>query len=297
MFGWFKKKKPKTGLDVFIEAIYGENPPKLSASFEQSAQIAYSVLLNEKAELKVVHAECAELYSSGIPYNTYDLALSTALKFYMNFRDEYDLDFTDQLKARVAMLEWRQEKKCNPVIAKTFEDKLYTIYKEPFKKSDNQPKKQTPKEIFNDILSGKNTTYFNIGGRVFPHAPKTRDELNEVIGFVVKDLYDLLPTYEHLYQFVMCEIEGASMSDNEAAQKLVAMSGFQPSEYKNSLRGSELMDEEDSATYFLNAKVAPTLYEHFSFDDAVIIRCLIMMRFINEYKEEIDEAREMFDEY
>lgn len=57
------------------------------------------------------------------------------------------------------------------------------------------------------------------------------------------------------------------------------------------------MDEEDSATYFLNAKVAPTLYEHFSFDDAVIIRCLIMMRFINEYKEEIDEAREMFDEY
>lgn len=105
MFGWFKKKKPKTGLDVFIEAIYGENPPKLSASFEQSAQIAYSVLLNEKAELKVVRAECAELYSSGIPYNTYDLALSTALKFYMNFRDEYDLDFTDQLKARVAMLE------------------------------------------------------------------------------------------------------------------------------------------------------------------------------------------------
>ena len=210
----------------------------------------------------------------------------------MNFREEYNLDFTDQLQARMAMLEWIQEKKCNPIIAKTFEDKLYNIYKEPLKKPSNEPRKQTPKEVFDDILSGKNTTYFNIGGRVFPHAPRTLDELNEVIGFIVQDLYNLIPTYEHLYQFVMCEIEGASMSDNETAQELVEMSGFYPSEYRNALNDSDLMDEEDSATYFLNAKIAPALYEHFSFDDAVIIRCLIMMRFINEYRDEIDDARD-----
>ena len=30
-------------------------------------------------------------------------------------------------------------------------------------------KKQSPEEIFNDILAGKNTTFFAIGTRVFPH--------------------------------------------------------------------------------------------------------------------------------
>ncbi|NSM11288.1 hypothetical protein G5C01_07990 [Moraxella bovoculi] len=294
MFGWFKKKKPKTAFDVFVEAIYGENPPKLSANFEQSAKTAYSVLLNGKAELKVVRAECAELYSSGIPYNTYDLALSTALKFYMNFKEEYNLDFTDQLQARMAMLEWIQEKKCNPIIANTFEDKLYNIYKEPLYKPSNEPKKQTPKEIFDDIINGKNTTFFKIGSRAFPHAPRTQDELNEVIGFIVKDLWGLIPTYEHLYQFVMCEIEGASMSDNETAQQLVQMSGFPPSEYKNALIGSELMDEDDSATHFLNAEIFLDLLAHFNRQEVVFIRCLIMMSFINEYREQIDEARNIF---
>lgn len=292
MFGWFRKK-PKTGLDLFIEAIYGKNPPKISANLNTAIDIAFTDLLNQKIDYRTVSAKCSENYQSGIPYNTYDLALSTALAFFMK-KDEYDLDFTDQLKARMQMIEWIQQNKCNPIIAKTFEDQLYKIYKPSLNDQQAAKPKQTPKEIFNDVVTGKNTSYFTIGKRLFPHAPRTENELNEVAGFVAQDIRALLPSAAHLYQFVMCEIEGASMSDNENAQKLVEFSGFHPSEYHNALSGSPLMDEEGSATDFFNLDIFPSLTFHYNMDQAVAIRCRFMTSFINKYRTEIDEARKLY---
>ena len=67
MFGWFKRK-PKTAFDLLIEAIYGKNPPKLSANLDKSIEITFNDLLNQKIDYQSVSAKCSENYQSGIPY-------------------------------------------------------------------------------------------------------------------------------------------------------------------------------------------------------------------------------------
>ena len=45
MFGFGKKKKPKTALDDFITAIYGNPPPPKRANVNEAARLASEELL------------------------------------------------------------------------------------------------------------------------------------------------------------------------------------------------------------------------------------------------------------
>lgn len=126
MVGFFKRKTP---LDILIESVYGENPPKPSANINESVNLAYKMLLSEQITLDKVYLLANQLYSSGIPYNTYDLALCVALSFFKDSENKARL-FNAQLLARVSLLQWVIEKKCNPKIAAAFEDTLYNQFKD-----------------------------------------------------------------------------------------------------------------------------------------------------------------------
>lgn len=75
-----------------------------------------------------VAAQTKELSSGPIPYSTHDLALSVALNFFK--RPEYipRLQMA-QMIARLKMVEWLEAGYVMPVLAKSFEDALYRLYK------------------------------------------------------------------------------------------------------------------------------------------------------------------------
>ena len=127
MFGFFKKKK--SALDVLVEAVYGANPPKKSANLNESINLAYEKLLSEQIPLDKVSQLAKQLNASEIPYNTYDLALCTALNFFKDSENKTKL-FSTQLMARVYLLQWIAENKCSPNIAKIFETTLYNSFKD-----------------------------------------------------------------------------------------------------------------------------------------------------------------------
>jgi hypothetical protein len=63
-----------------------------------------------------------------MPYTTHDLALSTALHFFKN------PDYTENLRAvqlttRLSMIQWLQEGSVTPMLAESFENTLYKLYK------------------------------------------------------------------------------------------------------------------------------------------------------------------------
>ncbi|WP_173942839.1 hypothetical protein [Polynucleobacter antarcticus] len=70
----------------------------------------------------------AKLESGPIPYSTEDLALSIALNFFKDAQNISSLG-NAQMMARMTMLEWLQENKVAPILAKSFEDTLYKLYK------------------------------------------------------------------------------------------------------------------------------------------------------------------------
>ena len=125
MFG--KNKKQESAMDVFIRAIYGDPPPPKKAKLSEAVELASELLMGVVSEREIVTV-ATELNSGPIPYSTHDLALSIALNF---FKDPARIPSlgTAQLMARMAMLEWLQEKKVAPMLVQSFENTLYKLYK------------------------------------------------------------------------------------------------------------------------------------------------------------------------
>jgi hypothetical protein len=128
MFGFSKQKKPKTALDEFIFALYGNPPPPKRADVDVAARLAFEDLLMRNVDEADVRAVAQELGASPIPYSTHDLALSVALNFFKRPECKPRLQ-TAQMFARMKMLEWFQAGFVVQVLAKGFEDVLYKDYK------------------------------------------------------------------------------------------------------------------------------------------------------------------------
>lgn len=128
MFGLFKKK-PKTLLDQFIVAAYGDRPPKARrADLGIAVDLAHSSLLMGAVEKSEIAGIAKGLFDGEIPYSTHDLAIATALNFFKRPELREDLQ-TAQLMARLTALEWLQEGKVVPLLMKSFEDTLYKAFK------------------------------------------------------------------------------------------------------------------------------------------------------------------------
>lgn len=128
MFGLFgKKKKPKNALDEVIFSIYGNPPPPKRANLGQAIGLANGLLMGVIDEREVGNQAIA-LNDGPIPYSTHDLALSIALNFFQKQEHVPQL-FDAQILARMKILEWLQEGLVAPLIAQSFENVLYKLYK------------------------------------------------------------------------------------------------------------------------------------------------------------------------
>ena len=121
------KKKQESAMDVFIRAVYGDPPPPKRAKLSEAVELANELLMGVVSEREIL-AVATQLSNGPIPYSTHDLALSVALNF---FKDPARIPTlgTAQLMARMSMLEWIQEKKVAPMLAESFENTLYKLYK------------------------------------------------------------------------------------------------------------------------------------------------------------------------
>lgn len=128
MFSFFRKRKPKTALDMAIMQIYGSLYHKKTANLEAATRIAHSDLLCECIDADSVRQKAAELYASPMPYSTNDLAVSVALAFY---KDPANHEFLKeaQMVARLQLLEWVKADTVAKPIAMAFENTLYKLFK------------------------------------------------------------------------------------------------------------------------------------------------------------------------
>jgi len=127
MFG-FRKKKPKTALDAFITAVYGDPPPAKRADIGEASRLASEELLMGNIDASHIRKLAEELASGPVPYSTHDLALSVALNFFKRPELMPTLQIA-QLFVRMQMLEWLQAGLVAPMIVKSFEEVLYKLYK------------------------------------------------------------------------------------------------------------------------------------------------------------------------
>lgn len=128
MFGIFKKK-PKSMLDQFITAAYGERPPApRRANVELATELAHSQLLMGLVEKGDIRNIAQGLFDGDVPYSTHDLATATALNFFMRPEMKDKLEKA-QLMARMSVLEWFTEGNVIPLLLKSLEDNLYKSYK------------------------------------------------------------------------------------------------------------------------------------------------------------------------
>lgn len=125
----FVQKKPKTLLDQFIVAAYGDRPPKARrADLGMAVDLAHSALLMGAVEKSEIAEIARGLFDGEIPYSTHDLALATSLNFFKRPELRADLEEA-QLMARLTSLGWFQEGKVVPLLLKSFEDTLYKVFK------------------------------------------------------------------------------------------------------------------------------------------------------------------------
>lgn len=152
MFGFLRKKKPANALDEFIFLVYGNPPPPKRASVRDAAKLAFEQLLMRKVSEQEVRAVTDDLSSGPIPYSTHDLALSVALNF---FKQPARVDGLReaQLQARLKMTEWVRAGFAVPVIAKSFEEVLYKLYK-PVPKSATGSSALAPESLKKTYLDG-----------------------------------------------------------------------------------------------------------------------------------------------
>jgi hypothetical protein len=127
MFG-FGKKKPKTVLDEFIFAVYGNPPPPKRANVEQAINLACDELLLGLVDREAVRKHALALSATPIPYSTHDLALSVALNFFKE--PQYIPHLRNaQLVARMQAMLWTKDGLVVGPLMKSFEDTLYKLYK------------------------------------------------------------------------------------------------------------------------------------------------------------------------
>src|SRR4029077_778961 len=127
MFG-FGKKKPKTVLDQFIFAVYGNPPPPKRANVEQAIGVACDQLLLGLVDREAVREHAVALAASPIPYSTHDLALSAALHFFKEPRFIPHLG-NAQIAARAQTILWFKDGLVVGPLAESFENTLYKLYK------------------------------------------------------------------------------------------------------------------------------------------------------------------------
>ena len=144
MFG-FAKKKPKTALDAFIFAVYGNPPPPKRANIEQAIELACDKLLLGLVDREAVRENALALAATPIPYSTHDLAISTTLNFFKDPR-YIPLLFTAQLAARIQAISWTKEGLVVAPLMESFEDTLYKLYKPapPARPSPPSPPRPIP---------------------------------------------------------------------------------------------------------------------------------------------------------
>lgn len=142
MFG-FGKKKPKTALDAFIFAVYGNPPPPKRADVDQAVELACDKLLLGLVDREAVRENVSALAATPIPYSTHDLAISATLNFFKDPRF-IPLLGTAQLAARIQAITWTKEGMVVAPLMKSFEDTLYKLYKPapPARPAAEQPQRK-----------------------------------------------------------------------------------------------------------------------------------------------------------
>ena len=127
---WFSNNTndKRTLLDDFSDAVNSGSTNSSKLNLNSSVDLAFELLLAESINKDDVRAQASELIKTSINYSTKDLALVVALYFFMK-PEMKDTLFEAQLMARLTLQEWIQEKSVNLIIAKTFEDKLYKLFK------------------------------------------------------------------------------------------------------------------------------------------------------------------------
>jgi hypothetical protein len=70
------------------------------------------------------------LYGGPVPYSTYDLAVAAATNLFIHADTDRRAELSNiQLLSRMTLHEWLLQRKVAPLIAKSFEDTLYKMYK------------------------------------------------------------------------------------------------------------------------------------------------------------------------
>jgi hypothetical protein len=128
MFGLFGKKKPATAMDALIRTLYGDPPPPQRAKLDQAIMLAHMELLSSLIAKAEVTEVAMALNDGPIPYSTHDLAVSVALNFFKQPERIQQLNEA-QLVARLQVLTWLEEHKVAPLLAQSFENTLYELYK------------------------------------------------------------------------------------------------------------------------------------------------------------------------
>src|SRR5271169_6130171 len=126
MFGIFKKKPP-TALDAAFQVMYGNKREK-DANLTAASQIAAEELLSGIVKYSEVQACAQKLFDGPIPYSTHDLAVSVSLNFFRKTELTNDLKWA-QIGARIRVTDWTREGKVTPLLAQSFEEVLYKLYK------------------------------------------------------------------------------------------------------------------------------------------------------------------------
>lgn len=129
MFGLFGKKQPRTEMDEFIQAMYGDRPPSKRAVVPEAVLLAWEHLLARLVSKRDVENVVFELNNGPVSYSTHELALAAALNLFKSPLFGPRLGET-QLSARMTALEWFQAGKVIAPLVKTFEDTLYVLYKD-----------------------------------------------------------------------------------------------------------------------------------------------------------------------
>jgi len=129
MFSFFKRRHP-TLMDQTIKAIYGEKPPRKSANVAHAVKLAAGDLLCGTTNAERLAGLATELDAGPMPYSTHDLAVSIALRIFMD-ADEATRPalFNAQLHARLAALDWAKQGQLAPALLQAFEHTLYERYK------------------------------------------------------------------------------------------------------------------------------------------------------------------------
>lgn len=146
------RRKPRNMLDEFIFLVYGNPPPPKRASVRDAAKLAFEQLLMRRVSEPEVRAVADELSSGPIPYSTHDLALSIALNFFKQPARIDDLREA-QVQARLKMADWVQAGFAVPVIAGSFEEVLYKLYK-PAARPGAKPERPVPDAIKKAYVEG-----------------------------------------------------------------------------------------------------------------------------------------------